>query len=179
VNASEVMTGVRDIADGFAADRAARQLRTQLDVGELDQLAAVGLLRSGLPVERGGLWSDLSSSARDICEIYRVLATGDPSVALASSMHPAVVAFWLATPTVDDDHQQAWDEQRAFIFDTVEDGRRWGTITSEPGSGGDVMRSNTTAVRDGDGWRITGNKHFGSGSGTTSYMLTTAVAEGD
>ena len=179
MNASEVMTGVRDIADGFAADRAARQLRTQLDVGELDQLAAVGLLRSGLPVERGGLWSDLSSSARDICEIYRVLATGDPSVALASSMHPAVVAFWLATPTVDDDHQQAWDEQRAFIFDTVEDGRRWGTITSEPGSGGDVMRSNTTAVRDGDGWRITGNKHFGSGSGTTSYMLTTAVAEGD
>ncbi len=105
-------------------------------------------------------------------------------------MHPAVLAFWLATPEVPEPDAAAWRRQRDEIFATVQAGAWWGTVTSEPGSGGDVTRSRTTARRDpgagagdgpaeGAGWRLTGQKHFGSGTGMTSYMLTSAVPEGE
>jgi alkylation response protein AidB-like acyl-CoA dehydrogenase len=73
----------------------------------------------------------------------------------------------------------AWREQCEAIFDSVERGAWWGTITSEPGSGGDVKRTKAVARRDGDGWRLSGQKHFGSGTGVTSFMLTTALPEGE
>ena len=53
----------------------------------------------------------------------------------------------------------------------------FGTITSEPGSGGDVSQTRAIARPAADrGWRLSGQKHFGSGSGITSFMLTTARA---
>jgi alkylation response protein AidB-like acyl-CoA dehydrogenase len=188
MTAAEIHSAVADVAAGFAAERSERQQRTSLDRADFDRLAAAGLQRTGLPVERGGLWSTVQESTRTVCELYRTLAGGDPAVALVAAMHPSVLAFWLATPAVDDDPPgvaAAWTEQREWVFDTVErDGAWWGTITSEPGSGGDVTKSKTKAVRDDDaasspGWRISGAKHFGSGTGISSFMLTTAVAEGD
>jgi alkylation response protein AidB-like acyl-CoA dehydrogenase len=59
------------------------------------------------------------------------------------------------------------------------DGNLWGTITSEPGSGGDVMNTKTRATRNASGYKISGLKHFGSGTGIMSYMITTAVPEGE
>jgi len=197
VDAADVRQAVAELAAGFALERGERQRRVGLDPVDLDALRAAGVQRTGLPVERGGLWQDLATSTRPICEIYRALAHGDSSLALTTSMHPAVLAFWLATPEVPEPDASAWRRQRDGIFATVEDGAWWGTITSEPGSGGDVTRSRTTAHRaqgsgaaggGGDGhvdaghdalWRVSGQKHFGSGTGVTSYMLTTAVPEGD
>ncbi|HEX6421965.1 MAG TPA: acyl-CoA dehydrogenase family protein [Acidimicrobiales bacterium] len=186
-DAATVRGAVAALAQGFAADRRERQQRDRLDPADLAALAAAGLQRTGLPVERGGLWRDVATSTRPICEIYRALARGDSSLALTTSMHPAVLAFWLATPEVPEPDADAWRRQRDTIFDTVEQDAWWGTITSEPGSGGDVSRTRTAARRAGDAgadtgdgvWRLTGQKHFGSGSGVTSYMLTTAVAEGE
>lgn len=184
-DAGAVRDAVAALAERYAGERRERQQRDRLDPADLDDLAAAGLLRTGLPVERGGLWRDVTSSTRAICEIYRVLARGDSSLALTTSMHPAVLAFWLATPEVPEPDADAWRRQRDVIFTSVEQGAWWGTITSEPGSGGDVSRTRAAARRvDGDGraeegWRLTGQKHFGSGTGVTSYMLTTAVADGD
>jgi alkylation response protein AidB-like acyl-CoA dehydrogenase len=170
---------VAEIAAAFAADRKQRQARTALDRADFDALADAGLSRTGLPVARGGLWQDVTTSTRAICELFRVLASGDSSVALVAAMHPAVLAFWLATDDVDGPHVEAWRAQREWIFDTVEAGSWWGTITSEPGSGGDVSRSKAAATADGGAWRIDGQKHFGSGAGMSDYMLTTAVPAGD
>jgi alkylation response protein AidB-like acyl-CoA dehydrogenase len=193
VDAAQVRQAVAAVAEGFAAGRGERQQRVRLDQADLDALAEAGLQLTGLPAERGGLWQDLASSTRSICEIYRALARGDSSLALTTSMHPAVLAFWLATPEVPEPHAADWRRQRDAIFATVESGAWWGTITSEPGSGGDVTRSRSTARRaDGEAatgreagspddaaWRLSGQKHFGSGTGVTSYMLTTAVPDGD
>lgn len=177
--AADVHAAVTEVAGGFAAQRAERQQRRHLDPADFDALADAGLLRTGLPTDRGGLFSTVAASARDLCELFRTLAHGDPSVALVSTMHPAVLAFWLSRPTVPAPDDAAWAAQRDEIFATVEAGRWWGTITSEPGSGGDVARTKTRAEATPDGWRLTGVKHFGSGSGITSYMLTTAVPDGE
>jgi len=57
----------------------------------------------------------------------------------------------------------------------------WGTIISEPGSGGDVTqtRSEAEPYNPPLEYRISGLKHFGSGSGMTSFMTTQAVPAGE
>src|SRR4029078_11114649 len=58
--------------------------------------------------------------------------------------------------------------------------RLCGTIYAERGGGGDVMATRATAQPDSAGrWRVTGDKHMGSGSGITSFMITIAGPEGE
>jgi alkylation response protein AidB-like acyl-CoA dehydrogenase len=112
--------------------------------------------------------------------VLNALARGDPSVALVASMHPAVLSFWHASPDAPPQHRDAWSEQRAYVSRMAAEGCWFGTITSEPGSGGDVARTAAAAEAGQDGgWRISGKKHFGSGSGITSFMLTSARAVGE
>ena len=175
-----ILDQVRQVAEGFAKDRHERQRRRELDRRDFDTLAKAGFLLSGVPVERGGIFESVPASTRAIAELLRALGRGDSSVALVSAMHPSVLAFWLATPEAAEPHRGAWAEQRAEVSRLAAEGAWWGTITSEPGSGGDVARTRAAARRAADGgWRMTGQKHFGSGSGITSFMLTSALPEGE
>ena len=179
-NAGVVLDSVKTIAGKFANERRERQLRIELDARDFNALADAGFLLTGVPVDQGGLWIDVRRSTRPVAEILRALARGDSSVALVSSMHPAVLAFWLATPAVPPPDAGAWVAQRTNVADWAMARAWWGTITSEPGSSGDVANTKATArIDDSGGWRISGQKHFGSGSGVTSFMITTAVPEGE
>jgi alkylation response protein AidB-like acyl-CoA dehydrogenase len=180
---ADVVANVRAIAQSWREERKERQARRHLEQADFDRLRDAGLLRLVAPVDSGGLLDSLEASVRPLCEAYRQLAAGEPSVALVSSMHPAVVAFWLASP---DAAQPAWEEQRRAVFASAAAGQQWGTITSEPGSGGDIARTKATATpADGEPflpgrtYAVTGDKHFGSGSGVTDRMMTTAVPEGE
>lgn len=180
MNNEEVQTRVADVAAGFQKDRARRQLRRGLLKEDFDALAAAGFLLTGVPERDGGLWRDVSTSTRPIAELLRVIARGDPSVALVSAMHPAVLAFWLTQPEAPPPYTAAWREQSDWVSRSAMEGDWWGTITSEPGSGGDVSRTRATAVQSSEGkYSLSGAKHFGSGSGITSYMITTAVPAGE
>lgn len=180
------LDAVRALADTWRADRAERQRRRHLDPADLAALADTGELLLAVPTEQGGRWVDVATSTRPIAERLRILAAGDPSVALVTAMHPAVLSFWLAT---SDPSQPAWEAQRRAVLATAADGARWGTVTSEPGSGGDIARTRATAVPADDDavdvdvpgrrYLLTGDKHFGSGTGVCSFMLTTAVPEGE
>jgi len=170
---------VAALADRFAAERKERQRRRHLDPADFECLRATGFPLMPVPVGHGGQWQTASESTRPICEALTVLAAGDPSLALVAAMHPSVLAFWAASPETEAPHQEAWRDQHAEVFATVRDGAWWGTITSEPGSGGDVTRTKTEAVPDGDRYRVTGAKHFGSGSGNSSYVLTSAAPTGE
>jgi alkylation response protein AidB-like acyl-CoA dehydrogenase len=175
---------IADIADEWRAGRSERQARRTLDLADFERLAKVGFLHVAVPEDAGGLWRSVAESTRPIGESLRTLAAADPSVALVASMHPAVLGFWLARP---DETRPQWTEQRTAVFATAAAGAQWGTITSEPGSGGDILRTRARAAPDGSAnaavpgatYRISGDKHFGSGSGVTSFMLTTAVADGE
>lgn len=182
VTAAELAGSVREIGSLWKADRAQRQSRRHLERGDFDLLREAGLLAAIAPGDAGGLWEG-TVSVRPLCEVYRELAAADPSVALVSSMHAAVIAFWLASP---DPSQPAWEEQRRAVFASAAAGDQWGTITSEPGSGGDIGLTRAVAKPSdaigcipGSTFAVTGDKHFGSGSGITDRMITTAVAEGE
>ncbi len=175
-----VQQNVAQVAQDFAAQRAGRQMRRNLDPVDFQRLAEAGYLLIAVPEEMGGLWIDLARSTRPICDLLRTLAAGDPCVALVSSMHPAVLSFWLTQPEVPEPYTAVWQEQRRYVAQTALDGNWWGTITSEPGSGGDVDLTRAVAKPDGGGrMLLSGQKHFGSGSGITSFMTTTAIPEGD
>lgn len=181
-DAAAILDRVKELSITFARERSVRQRRRELIQSDFDQLKQAGFLLTGVPVEQGGIWETVPRSTRPICEMLRVLAHGDPSVALVSSMHPAVLAFWLTTPQVPAPFQSLWESQRRWICQMAHDGAWWGTITSEPGSGGDIAKTRAAARRTTDGtttYLLTGHKHFGSGSGICSYMMTTAVPEGE
>lgn len=171
-----------EIAARWRSDRAERQARRHLERADFDALRDTGLLQCAVPVEAGGRWVG-PASARPLCELYRGLAAADPSVALVSAMHPAVISYWHLAPA---DVQPLWDAQRDAVFASAMAGDQWGTITSEPGSGGDILRTKAVAVPleakpflTGRLYGITGDKHFGSGSGICHRMVTTALPEGE
>jgi alkylation response protein AidB-like acyl-CoA dehydrogenase len=180
--ASEPVPAIHELAERWRGERAERQRRRHLERADFDALRDAGLLRMIVPQAAGGTWRDLPSSIRSLCDTYRRLAAADPSVALVSAMHPAVLSFWVASP---DGQQPEWEEQRRAVFASAAGGEQWGTVTSEPGSGGDLTKTRAVAVPTGDGSRlpgsthaVTGDKHFASGMGITDWMMTTAVPDG-
>lgn len=180
---SSVRDNVQSIATEWRGQRSARQPRTNLEQADFDALRDAGFLLAAVPVDLGGLWTDVRSSARMACELVRALASADPAVGLVSAMHPAVVGYWLCNP---DPSQPDWEAQRQAVFASAAAGEQWGTITSEPGSGGDIARTKAKAVPNSDqpfmvgrSYGVSGDKHFGSGSGIAHRMITTAIPDGE
>ena len=178
MNELAVIEAVAEVGERFAGERRDRQRRTTLDRADFDALADAGYLLTGVPVEAGGLWAGPERSTRLVTGLLRSIARGDSSVALVAAMHPAVLSYWLA-PEPPEGARAAWRAQIEEVTGRAAAGDWWGTITSEPGSGGDITKSRTAAVPDGEGWLITGSKHFGSGLGVTTWMVTTALPEGE
>ena len=178
---SSILEQAPSLAAEWAEERSDRQQRTKAEPGDYDRLAQIGVPLMAVPVDLGGTWESIEQSARPICSMLRVLATGDPSITLASAMHHLVLASW-RLPTVPEPFTSGWIKQRNEVFDSVHSGCWWGTIVSEPGSGGDTARTASVCEPDGAsefGYRISGQKHFGSGSGLTSFMTTRALAAGE
>jgi hypothetical protein len=132
---ADLERSVDDIVTSWRTERIERQARRHLERRDFDDLREAGLFKLPAPRAVGGFWDGAATSARRACELHRRLASGDPSVALVASMHPAVLAFWLASP---DPSRPEWEEQRQAAFASAVAGEQWGTITSEPGSGGDI-----------------------------------------
>ena len=171
-----VIRDLESVAAGFAEDVISRQKRRQLDPDDFEQLKGTGFLLTGVPADQGGLWKGPARSARMYAEMVRTIAHGDPSVALVASMHPAVTGFFLGVESVDDE-PDAWRAQRQWVIESARD-HWWGTVTSEPGSGGDILKTRSIATPEKDHFLITGDKHFASGSGQADFMITTAKVEG-
>jgi alkylation response protein AidB-like acyl-CoA dehydrogenase len=176
VTAERVLDNVHGLSEAWSMQRAERQRRRSLDRADFDALRDAGYLLCAVPSDLGGLWRSVPESTRFIADLLRTLARSDPSAALVAAMHPAVLqpyanAVQEAVP--------GWLEQRRWIYQTVLDGAQWGTIVSEPGSGGNSNLSKAELSVDASGRDVlTGRKHFGSGSGVTSYMITNGLMPG-
>lgn len=178
---TDVLDAIEALADRWAGERSDRHGRRHLERADFDALGATGFLRLIVPESHGGLWRSLSETGPILVDAVQRIARGDQSVALVASMHPAVQIYWTASPEAPEPFTEPWAEQRAAVFQSALDGHFWGTITSEPGSGGDVLRTKATATPiDGtaDRFELRGAKHFGSGSEIVSYMMTTARPDG-
>jgi alkylation response protein AidB-like acyl-CoA dehydrogenase len=173
------MSVLSDRIDGLVAEWMPawkeRLVRRRLDPADFEKLREAGYLSVGVPVEFGGLWESPTVTTRPVAGLLRNLAHVDPSLALVCAMHPAVLSM-----QDGGSKDPLWQEQRRWISQTVLAGAFWGTVVSEPGSGGDPAKTIAEARLGDDGrYLLSGRKHFGSGSGITSFMITTGVPEGE
>jgi alkylation response protein AidB-like acyl-CoA dehydrogenase len=175
-----VQKNIAAVAAGWSFELAARLERSALDKADFATLREAGLTLTGVAEEMGGVWQSGARSTRPTGAIFRTLARVDPSVALVATMHPTVLALWLEEPVEPPVDPNAWREQRDRVLTAAKAGHWFGTISSEPGGGGDLMATRATAEKGSDGaWRLTGDKQMGSGSGVTSFMMTVAVPKGE
>lgn len=180
MQACDILTAIDDIVATWTPERDERMQRRHLDPADFAALADSGFLRLTVPCGHGGLWASLAETGPVVVEAIRRLARADQSVALVASMHPSMLMFWTGAPDAPPEYATAWREQRSAVFASACDGHFWGTITSEPGSGGDMLKTKTRAVpvEGSDRVALFGQKHFGSGSEVVSYMVTTAREAG-
>ena len=80
-----VKTNAKLVAEEWKEQVTERQQRTELQEDDYNQLKSINIPLLGVPQEFGGLWQDLQSTGSSVCEILRILASGDPSVALSST----------------------------------------------------------------------------------------------
>ena len=177
-----VIGAAKSIADRWRPEQAERQARRNLDRADFAALSE-GRLWATVCQRR---WAGCGAMRRPRC-VRCATRCADRRRGFVggagAAMHPSVIAFWLANPSPEDDD---WISQRDAVFASAAAGEQWGTITSEPGSGGDIApnpgrrhtgRRCSTSSRAP--LRSPATSTSGAASGVTDRMMTTAVPEGE
>src|SRR6478672_7762418 len=138
------------LADALSVEAAHRDAHRVLPATELESLTASGLLAITVPGEYGG--ADLPAEA--VAEVFRLIASGDPSLAQIPHSHFVYVNALR--------HQGTPDQQR-FFFGEVLAGKRFGNAQSEVGTR-HVRDIRTTLTPSGRGWLLNGEKGYSTGA---------------
>ncbi|MGB0506519.1 MAG: acyl-CoA dehydrogenase family protein, partial [Pikeienuella sp.] len=157
----------RVVADQIAP-RAKNTDETGVFVGDqLAVLAEMGMLGANLPEVYGG--GALSAPA--LLRAIEIVAGG------CGSTVSALTAHYLATDSVLLGGTEA---QKAAILPLAAAGEWLGAFAlTEPGAGSDPGDMKTRAVRDRDGWRLTGSKCFISNGGVADFLVVYAITDPD
>ncbi len=159
------------MTQSFAADRIA-PFAVQWDADRhfpVDVLAEAGAL--GL----GGIYTreDVGGTGLgrlDAVLIFEALAEACPTVAAYISIHNMCV--WMIDRFGSDEQRLRWCPALVGLGD------RASYCLTEPGVGSDAAALTTRAERDGNGWRLTGQKQFISGAGSSAVYLVMARTGG-
>jgi alkylation response protein AidB-like acyl-CoA dehydrogenase len=162
---------VRDAVRAFVQERIVPRAAEWSEAGAfplplLPELAAVGLTGLTVPAEHGGAGLDALTTAL----VAEELGAGDGSIALTLAAHNSLCIGHLLTA--------ASPEQQGRWLPALARGAHLGAwALTEPGAGSDAVAARTTAVRDGDGWVLNGQKQFitnGSLAGFTVVIAATS-----
>ena len=119
----------------------------------------------------GGIYvrEDVGGSAlsrSDTVAIVEELAKADPSIAAYITIHNMVA--WMIDSYGSDEQRRAWLPRLTAMTD-------FGSYClTEPGAGSDAAAITTSAIKDGDGYVLTGVKQFISGGGEASVYVVMA-----
>ncbi|MBB6627090.1 SfnB family sulfur acquisition oxidoreductase [Nocardioides sp. KIGAM211] len=151
LTADEAVRVAGELAAELAAGSAERDTERILPAAELEALSASGLLAITVPEGYGG--ADLP--AETLAEVFRLLASGDPSVAQIPHSHFVYVNAL---------RHQGTDDQQVHLFGEVLRGKRFGNAQSEVGTK-HVRDYRTTLTPRGDGgWLLNGEKGYSTGA---------------
>lgn len=170
-NLPEELVALRDVVRDFAAkeigpharewDRE-QHLPDEL-VAKLGELGVLGVL---VPSDYGG--AGLGYLANSV--VIEEIARQDGGVALMVAAHLGLCSAHLLVG--------ANDEQKRQYLPKLATGQivgAWGL--TEPGCGSDAAAMKTRAARDGDGWRITGQKQFITNGARAQVFVIMAVTD--
>jgi alkylation response protein AidB-like acyl-CoA dehydrogenase len=158
----EIQALAREVADTEIAPHAAEWDREHRFPSRLiAKLGELGLMGVCVPEELGGAGADFVSYVLVLEELSRA----DAGVGVTVAVHTSAATL----PIVG----FGTDEQRERFVPPLARGEGLGAFAlTEPGSGSDAGSLRTTAVPDGDGWRITGTKQWcTNGSHASTFLL--------
>jgi hypothetical protein len=140
----------RAFCDAEIAPYAAEWDRTEtIDRSIVGKLAELGFLAAALPEEHGGMGLPMASYTLVVEELGRADSNVRGIVSVSNGLYGKTVAKW------------GTDGQRAELLPPLAAGKALGCYAlTEPGAGSDPGGLETRAERDGDGWRLSGQKIF-------------------
>src|SRR5438105_6462859 len=143
--------------------------RGSIDAGEVHELRrkarAAGFAMLNMPPEHGG--AGLSMLGQVAIEEEAGKATNGLGFAVVDRGPRELVA--IATP----------EQAERFVAPIVRGEYREAWALTEPGAGSDLSGLRASAVRDGDGWLLNGEKWFVTSEGDPGVYIVAAVAEGE
>jgi alkylation response protein AidB-like acyl-CoA dehydrogenase len=138
---------------------------------EMTRMAELGLLGPNVPAEYGGT----ALPTRTYVQIMEELSRWDASVSVTYGVHTSVAVYPLL--------EKGTQEQKREALPKLVSGERIGCFSlSEPSAGSDPGGLQTTATREGDGYRLDGTKIWvtnGHEAGHVVLMARTDPAAGN
>jgi alkylation response protein AidB-like acyl-CoA dehydrogenase len=159
---------IRELAHERIAPRAAeidRSAEFPEDIRQL--LAEQDVLALPFPQEHGGLGADLLTQCVAIEQIARACVTSS----LILSVHALASLPLLLAGT---------DEQKARLFPDLASGKHLAAFAlTEPEAGSDAAALRTRAIKEGDGYHISGTKRFITNGSVAGLITVFAVTDPD
>ncbi len=137
----------------------------QVDRAFWNEAGAAGILGVSVPAEYGGGGGDFRHDMIVFEEVTRADVSG-----FAASLHNGIVVPYVVA--------HGTEEQKARWLPGLCDGSRIAAIAmSEPDTGSDLQSIRTTAIKDGNGYRINGAKTFISSGQLANFVIVAAKTD--
>ncbi|MHC6223385.1 SfnB family sulfur acquisition oxidoreductase [Pseudomonas sp. X10] len=149
-NDAEALQAARELADLARQQAARRDQQRKLPWAEIEQFTRSGLGSISIPREYGG--PDVSFAT--IAEVFRLISAADPALGQIPQNQFGMLQLLRVTAT---------EAQKAVLFRSVLDGWRIGNAGPERGTK-DTLTLKARITRDGDQYRITGQKFYSTGA---------------
>ena len=158
---AEAVESAHKLAASFAVHAAARDRDRQLPEAELEELSDSGLLGITVPAQLGGA----AVSVATLTEVFRLLATADPSIAQIPHSHFVFLDALC--------RQGSATQQARFLTEALA-GRRFANAQSERGTATAAQDRTTLHRRDG-GYLLRGEKFYCTGALFAHWLVVRAV----
>ncbi|MFJ3189900.1 acyl-CoA dehydrogenase family protein [Streptomyces halstedii] len=141
-----------------------------------DKHFPVDVLRKAAGLGLGGVYVREESGGQGLTRadgvlVFESLASGCPSIAGYLSIHNMVA--WMVDHYGDAAQRERWLPRLCAMEDLAS------YCLTEPGAGSDAAALTSRAIRDGDGWELTGVKQFISGAGAAQVYVVMARTGGE
>ncbi|MDH0302589.1 MULTISPECIES: SfnB family sulfur acquisition oxidoreductase [unclassified Pseudomonas] len=147
---TEALQAARELAEVARQQAAKRDQQRKLPWAEIEQFTRSGLGSISVPKAYGGP----EVSFATIAEVFRLISAADPALGQIPQNQFGILQLVRLT---------ASDAQKEAIFRAVLDGWRIGNAGPERGTK-DTLTLKARISRDGDGYRISGEKFYSTGA---------------
>lgn len=147
---AEAIEIARKVSDRLKLRDSERDSERAVDIADINAYSDSGLWGITVPKEFGGA----EVSYATLSQVIEILSEGDASLGQIPQNHYCLI---------EDIRLEGSAAQKAFFFDLVLKGNRFGNAFSEAG-GKNVLDIQTTITRDGDHFVVNGRKAYATGA---------------